>query len=101
MNETGGGGQGVNVSDSEFEKDKILMTQAAIHVIPANGRWAVHVEGESAYSSEHRLQLVAIFYGRELAKSTQAEFVIHGRDRRVRSTEKYDRIAAASLGTRP
>ena len=77
------------------------MAHATIHVIPANGRWAVQIEGESACSSEHRIQLVAILYGRELAKSTQAQFVIHGRDRRVRSTESYgncSRILAPTRG---
>ena len=65
------------------------MASATIHVIPANGRWAVEIEGERASRSEHRIQLVAILYGRELAKAGQARFVIHGRDGRVRSIDSY------------
>ncbi len=65
------------------------MASATIHVIPANGRWAVEIEGENASRSEHRIQLVAIMYGRELAKAGQARFVIHGRDGRVRSIDNY------------
>jgi hypothetical protein len=65
------------------------MASATIHVIPANGRWAVEIEGESASRSEHRIQLVAIMYGRELARLGQARFVIHGRDGQVRSIDSY------------
>ncbi len=65
------------------------MASATIHVVPANGRWAVEIEGEGASRSEHRIQLVAILYGRELAKAGQGRFVIHGRDGRVRSIDSY------------
>jgi len=73
------------------------MASGTIHVIPVNGRWAVEIEDENASRSDHRTQLVAIMYGRELARSGQARFVIHGRDGQVRSIDSYMKCAPSEI----
>jgi hypothetical protein len=65
------------------------MTNAPIHVVPANGRWAVQIEGDRDCVSFHRIQVVAIMYGRELARARRADFVVHARDGSVRSMATF------------
>lgn len=65
------------------------MSGGTIHVVPANGRWAVQIQGEKACVSEHRIQVVAIMHGRELAKARRADFVVHARDGRIRRTTHF------------
>jgi hypothetical protein len=65
------------------------MSSATIHVVPANGRWAVQIEGETDCVSLHRIQVVAMMYGRELARARQAGFVVHGCDGSVRRTATF------------
>ena len=65
------------------------MSHAPIHVVPAHGRWAVSIEGESQFRSEHRIQLVASMYARELAKARQADLVIHARDGTIRQVSTF------------
>lgn len=65
------------------------MERPVVRVVPLEGKWAVQLDGENNHHSEHRLQVAAIMFGRELARERQAEFIIHQQDGRVRSIRRY------------
>lgn len=60
----------------------------SVHVRPTNGHWGVQIDPGFCVS-EHRVQMGAIRFGRELAKSHGAKFVVHGRNGQVRSRLNY------------
>jgi hypothetical protein len=66
------------------------MAKANITVGP-NGRggWAVKHEGSSRPISNHRKQETAIEHGRPIAKGDRVEFIIRGRDGRIREKDSY------------
>jgi hypothetical protein len=54
-----------------------------------SGRWAVKREGASRPISTHRKQETAIEHGRPIARKNEVEFIIRGRDGRIRAKDSY------------
>ena len=59
------------------------------HVVPHDDGWAVKRENASRASSVHPTQKSAIKAGTPLAKKSQGELRIHGKDGRIRDTDSY------------
>ena len=59
------------------------------HVVPKDGGWAVHGEGNSRASSTHETQKGAIEAAREQAQKQGSEMIIHGRDGKIRERNTY------------
>jgi hypothetical protein len=76
-------------------QEKIKLSPKSIHVVPANGKWAVQVGEEENAVSEHRIQVTAIMFGRQLARLRHAELLIHGRDGCIRAKGSYVAIPSA------
>jgi hypothetical protein len=64
------------------------MAAMSIHIVRRAGKWAVQT-GPDQLSSEHQTQAEAIRVGRQMAREAHAEFVIHGRNGRVRAKDSY------------
>ncbi len=60
-----------------------------VHVTPREDGWAVTREGASRASSVHRTQSDAEREGRRTAKNDETEFLLHGRDGRIRERDSY------------
>jgi hypothetical protein len=60
-----------------------------VHVVPRDERWAVEREGNSRASSLHDTQSGAERAGRPTAKADKTEFLLHGRDGRIRQRDSY------------
>lgn len=54
-----------------------------------NGNWQVKKEGAKRTSGNFDKQKEAMDYGKELAKQTNGEHFIHGRDGRIRERDFY------------
>ncbi|MDD3765235.1 MAG: DUF2188 domain-containing protein [Nevskiales bacterium] len=68
------------------------MTKKSQHVVRnPGGGWAVKKGGASKATKVHETQAAAIKHGREIARSQNAEFYIHGRDGRIREKDSYGR----------
>lgn len=61
----------------------------AVHVVPHEGGWAVKREGSERAARVYKTQREAEQYGRELAKKDKTEFVLHGRDGKIRDKDSY------------
>ena len=59
------------------------------HVVPHDDGWAVKRQNASRASSVHSTQKAAIDAGIPLAKKTEGELRIHGKDGRIRDTDSY------------
>jgi hypothetical protein len=61
-----------------------------IEVRPAKGSgWEVAHQGDTRDASTHRTQLEAARAGRRMAKREQTEFVLKGRNGRIRDRSSY------------
>lgn len=60
-----------------------------VHVTPHGGKWAVMREGNERASSLHDTQKEAEQKGREAARKDRTEFLLHGRDSRIRERDSY------------
>lgn len=60
-----------------------------VHVTPHGDKWAVMREGNERASSLHDTQKEAEQKGREAARKDQTEFLLHGRDNRIRERDSY------------
>lgn len=61
-----------------------------VHVTPRpDGRWNVLREGGERASSVHATQREAETQGRRTAKEDGVEFLLHGRDGRIRERDSY------------
>ena len=58
-------------------------------VIPKNGMWAVLKDGARRASRVFETQYEAIEFGKGLSKKEECEFVIHGRNGRIRQANSY------------
>ena len=65
------------------------MTKKDYHVVPHANGWAVKREGASRASSLHSTQGDAIDAGKELAKTSQTELVIHRPNGQIRDSDSY------------
>jgi len=70
------------------------------HVVPNKEKkgWEVKVSEVEEPLSFHKTQAEAIKVGRTLAKSAKTEFVIHGRDGRIRQKDSYGNDPKSSKG---
>lgn len=62
----------------------------SVHVVPNDGGWEVKVEGRVG-GRLFQTQNEAIRAGRELARGSGSENIIHGRDGRIRQRDTYGR----------
>lgn len=60
-----------------------------VHVVPRDDGWAVEREGSSRASSLHSTQAEAEQAGRTTARKDETEFLLHGRDGRIRERDSY------------
>ncbi|MBF4162577.1 DUF2188 domain-containing protein [Nocardioides acrostichi] len=61
-----------------------------VHVTPReDGRWSVSRDNASRASSVHDTQADAASAGRSTARRDQVEFLLHGRDGRIRERDSY------------
>jgi len=68
------------------------MAKKTQHVVKnTSGGWALKKGGSSRATKVYKTQEEAIKHGREIAKSQNAEFYIHGRDGRIREKDSYGR----------
>jgi hypothetical protein len=60
------------------------------HVVPSpSGGWSVRREGAERASAVFHRKSDAMERGRELARSSQSEVIIHGKDGRIREANSY------------
>lgn len=61
-----------------------------VHVVPSpNGGWDVKREGEPHPINHSGTQQAAIDAGRDVARDSHGELVIHGRDGKIRDKDSY------------
>ncbi len=65
------------------------MAKTNVHVLKKDDQWVVEKDGASRPSSSHATQKEAEKKGRAVAKKDKAEFVLHGRDGKIRLKNSY------------
>jgi uncharacterized protein YdaT len=60
-----------------------------IHVVPHNDGWATKKEGCQRVGATTNTQKEAIERARDQAKRERVEFVVHGRDNKIRDGDSY------------
>lgn len=66
------------------------MTKKTQHVVKnPDGGWAVKKGGSTKATKVYKTQEEAIRHGREIARTQNAEFYVHGRDGRIREKDSY------------
>jgi len=60
-----------------------------VHTVPRGRKWANIRAGFTRPSSVHQNQEDAITRGREIARASGVEHIIHGRDGRIRARNSY------------
>lgn len=66
------------------------MIKKTQHVVKSpDGGWAVKKGGSTKATKVHKTQEEAIRHGREIARTQNAEFYVHGRDGRIREKDSY------------
>ncbi|MFN7141727.1 MAG: DUF2188 domain-containing protein [Limisphaerales bacterium] len=63
------------------------------HVVPHSDGWAVKGEGNSRATSVHQTQEQAIRSAQRIARSQEAEVVIHRRNGQIRDSDSYGKDA--------
>jgi len=61
----------------------------AVWVTQRDNGWAVKVEGNDRASRVFQTQAEAEIYGRQLAKTLKTEFILTGRDGKIRTKDSY------------
>lgn len=59
------------------------------HVVRHENGWAVKGAGNERATSVFRTQAEAIEAGRRIAENQRSEFLVHGRDGRIRSKDSF------------
>jgi hypothetical protein len=72
--------------------------QGDVHVLPSEKGWRVEVEGSARTRSTHTTQAEAAEAARDIARRTESELLIHGRNGRVRARNTYGRDPRRSKG---
>lgn len=66
------------------------MTKTSKHVFPnSSGGWSVKTSGATRASRTFETQVEAIKYGRTVAKVSQTELYIHGKDGTIKNKSSY------------
>jgi hypothetical protein len=69
-----------------------------VHVMPGDKGWRVQVEGTGGARSTHSTQAEAAKTARRIARQSQTELLIHGRDGKVRERSTYGRDPRRTKG---
>lgn len=59
------------------------------HVVPSDGKWAIHAAGAKRATRYFKTQRTAISVAKRIARQQESELVIHGRDGRIREKSTY------------
>ncbi|MCD7976686.1 MAG: DUF2188 domain-containing protein [Tannerellaceae bacterium] len=59
------------------------------HVVPNNGAWSVKGTGNSRNTKTFETQREAIDFGRNIARTQEAELLIHNKQGRIRQKNSY------------
>lgn len=65
------------------------MTKKNQHIIPLGNGWAVKAEGNSKFTIITETKKDALIVGREIAKNSKTELIIHGKDGKVLKMDSY------------
>ncbi len=65
------------------------MAKNPVHVIRKDGQWVVEREGAARPTSRHATQKEAEQKGRAAAKRDKVEFLLHGRNGKIRLRDSY------------
>ena len=66
-----------------------MKKRAGVHVVPRDGTWAVKREGNKRATRVFKTQKEAEEFGRALARRNETEFVLHGKDGKIRDKDSY------------
>ncbi len=75
-----------------------MSSRGDVHIVLHEGEWRVEVEGMPLVPATYRTQAEARDAGRELARRTEAELVVHGRDGKIRERSTYGDDPRSSKG---
>jgi hypothetical protein len=65
------------------------MTKKNQHIIPLGNGWAVKAEGNTKFTIITESKKDALTVGREIAKNSKTELIIHGKDGKVLKMDSY------------
>lgn len=65
------------------------MAKRNVHVVPANGEWAVRRGGSERASRVENTQRQAIEQANRIGQRERVEVIIHGRDGRIREKNSH------------
>lgn len=65
------------------------MTKKNQHIIPLGNGWAVKAEGNSKFTIITETKKDALIVGREIAKNSKTELIIHGKDGKILKMDSY------------
>ena len=68
-----------------------------VHVVPRSDGWAVEASGLES-GAPYSTQKEAAAVGRQLARQQETEFVLHGRDGKIREKRSYGNDPRSSRG---
>jgi hypothetical protein len=68
-----------------------------VHVVPRSGGWAIEASGLQS-GATYSTQKEAAQIGRQLARQQETEFVLHGRDGKIRQKTSYGNDPRSSRG---
>jgi hypothetical protein len=74
------------------------MPKGDIHVVPGENGWRVETEGANRARSTHPTQAEAWKAGKDVARRTKTEALLHGRDGRIRERSTYGEDPRRSKG---
>jgi uncharacterized protein DUF2188 len=74
------------------------MANGDVHVVPSEKGWRVEVAGANRARSVHRTQAEAREAGREIARRTKRELVVHARNGQIRERNTYGRDPRRTKG---
>jgi hypothetical protein len=67
------------------------MAKGDVHVVPSDKGWRVEIAADGRARSTHRTQAEAREAAREIARRTEKELFVHGRDGQIRERNTYGR----------
>jgi hypothetical protein len=66
-----------------------IMKKPNIHIVPSGDAWAVKKEGQAKPVAETRTQAEATRIGREIARESEVEILIHRPNGQIRDRDSY------------
>lgn len=74
------------------------MAKGDVHVVPSEQGWRVEIAAKGRARSVHRTQADAREAAREIARKTERELFVHGRDGRIRERNTYGKDPQRTSG---